>query len=84
MLENLKNRLSEKRVDLIVTDAAKNYIIGGGYDMVFGAKPLKHFIEHNIETMIAKEIVVGNILLDTTVTVDADESGLLIRNYFLF
>lgn len=78
-LEKLKARLQEKRVNLAVTDNAKRYIIDGGYDMLFGARPLKRFIEQHVETLVAKEIISGNILPDTTVTVDANENGIFIN-----
>ncbi len=79
MLEKLQSRLKEKRVDLKISDAAKSFIINGGYDMVFGARPLKRFIEQNVETMVAKEIIAGNILPDTTVTVDVCDDKLYIK-----
>lgn len=78
-LEKLRARLQEKRVNLAVTDNAKRYIIDGGYDMLFGARPLKRFIEQHVETLVAKEIITGNILPDTTVTVDANENGIYIN-----
>ena len=78
LLEKLKSRLSDKQVKFEITDRAKNYIIDRGYDMVFGARPLKRFIEEHVETMIAKAIVAGEILPQTTVTVDADKDGLYI------
>lgn len=79
MLEKLKARLSEKEVSLQITESAKEYIINRGYDMVYGARPLKRFIEQNVETMIAKEIISGSILPNTTVTVDLSSDGLYIR-----
>ncbi len=78
LLEKLKSRLSDKQVKFEITDRAKNYIIDRGYDMVFGARPLKRFIEEHVETMIAKAIVAGEILPQTTVTVDAGKDGLYI------
>ncbi len=79
MLEKLKARLKDKRVGFEITPAAVNYIIGRGYDMQFGARPLKRFIEQNVETMIAKEIIAGNIKPDTTITVDSDGEKLYIK-----
>lgn len=78
MLEKLKSRLSEKQVGFTITDKAKKFIIDRGYDMVFGARPLKRFIEEYVETMIAKAIISGEILPGTTVVVDAGENGLYI------
>ncbi len=79
MLEKLKARLKDKRVGFEITPAAVNYIIGRGYDMQFGARPLKRFIEQNVETMIAKEIIAGSIKPDTTITVDSDGEKLYIK-----
>ena len=79
MLEKLKARLKDKRVGFEITPAAVNYIIGRGYDMQFGARPLKRFIEQNVETMIAKEIIAGSIKPDTTITVDSDGEKLFIK-----
>ncbi len=78
LLEKLKSRLSDKQVGFEITDRAKNYIIDRGYDMVFGARPLKRFIEENVETMIAKAIIAGEILPETNITVDANANGLFI------
>ena len=79
LLEKLKDRLKDKRVGFEITPSAVNYIIGRGYDMQFGARPLKRFIEQNVETMIAKEIVAGNIKPDTTITIDSDGERLYIK-----
>ena len=79
MLEKLKARLKDKRVGFEITPAAVNNIIGRGYDMQFGARPLKRFIEQNVETMIAKEIIAGSIKPDTTITVDSDGEKLYIK-----
>ncbi len=79
MLEKLKTRLSEKEVSLLITESAKEYIVNRGYDMVYGARPLKRFIEQNVETMIAKEIISGQILPNSNVTVDLNSDGLYIR-----
>lgn len=79
MLENLKLRLKEKRVGFEITDDAKRYIVSSGYDMVFGARPLKRFIEQNVETMIAKKIIEGKVLPDTTLTVDLNADGLCVK-----
>lgn len=55
MLENLKKRLADKQLGLRLTDRAKEFISDNGYDPVYGARPLKRFIQHNVETLIAKK-----------------------------
>ena len=77
MLADLRKRLEDKQLKLVVTDAAKNAIIDGGYDPIYGARPLKRYIQSHVETMIAKEIIGGAHTAGDTLTVDADGNGQL-------
>ena len=78
MLGDLRKRLADKQLKLVVTDAAKNAIIDGGYDPIYGARPLKRYIQAHVETMIAKEIIGGSHAAGDTLTVDADANGQLV------
>ena len=78
MLADLRCRLADKQLELVVTDAAKNAIIDGGYDPIYGARPLKRYIQAHVETMIAKEIIGGSHAAGDTLTVDADAEGKLV------
>ena len=78
MLADLRRRLADKQLNLVVTDAAKNAIIDGGYDPIYGARPLKRYIQAHLETMIAKEIIGGSHAAGDTLTVDADAEGKLV------
>ena len=78
MLADLRKRLADKQLNLVVTDAAKDAIIDGGYDPIYGARPLKRYIQAHVETMIAKEIIGGTHAAGDTLTVDADANGQLI------
>ena len=78
MLADLRRRLADKQLNLVVTDAAKNAIIDGGYDPIYGARPLKRYIQAHVETMIAKEIIGGSHEAGDTLTVDADGNGQLV------
>ena len=77
MLTDLRKRLADKQLNLVVTEAAKNSIIDGGYDPIYGARPLKRYIQSHVETMIAKEIIADAHSAGDTLTVDADENGRL-------
>ncbi len=77
MLTDLRRRLEDKQLHLDVTEAAKNAIIDGGYDPIYGARPLKRYIQSHVETMIAKEIIAGAHGAGDTLTVDADSTGRL-------
>ena len=78
MLEGLKKRLEEQQIELDITSTAKDYIIDNGYDPVYGARPLKRFIQRTVETMLAKKII-GNIFsAGDTAVVDYDGSDLTV------
>jgi ATP-dependent Clp protease ATP-binding subunit ClpB len=72
MISDLDKRLEDKRTSIDVSDAAMNAIIEQGFDPSFGARPLKRFIQRNIETMIAKKILAGQINPESRVIVDYD------------
>ncbi len=69
-LADLRARLAQKQLNLAVTDAARAFIIDEGYDPVYGARPLKRFIQSRVETLIAREIIGGQHLPGDTLTVD--------------
>ena len=76
MLNDLRKRLEEKQLHLAVTDAAKDFIVDNGYDPIYGARPLKRYIQANVETMIAKEIIAGSHRSGDTLTVDVVDGKL--------
>lgn len=79
MINALGKRLAEKQLTIELTDSAKSYIIENGYDPIYGARPLKRFIQRKVETLIARAIIGDELSAGQTVTVDADENGLLLR-----
>ena len=78
MLDGLKRRLKEKELYLEVTEAAKKFIIEKGYDPVFGARPLKRFIQSSVETIIAKKIIGGNLKPNDVLVVDEINGELIV------
>ena len=81
LLSGLRKRLAERSagggIKLEVTDAAKNLIIDNGYDPVYGARPLKRYLQSSAETLIAKEILAGNLESDSTLVLDAKDGKLV-------
>ena len=69
LLNNLKKRLLDKQINLEVTDTAKDEIIEQGYDVAFGARPLKRFIQHVVETLVAKTILQQDIKPNSTLVI---------------
>ena len=79
MLAELKSRLADKQIELEVTDAAKEYIIDGGFDPNYGARPLKRFLQSKVETLIARKLIADDIPPQTTLTVDFDGKMLTVK-----
>lgn len=79
MLEELKNRLEDKFLHLVISDKAKEFIIDNGYNPIFGARPLKRFIQSHVETLIAKAILANNFESGTTLKVDVEDDKLVVR-----
>ncbi len=78
-LDDLRRRLADKQLKLAVTDAAKDFIIDEGYDPIYGARPLKRFIQSRVETLIAREIIGGVHNAGDTLTVDVENGALILR-----
>ncbi|MGM0846846.1 MAG: ATP-dependent chaperone ClpB [Bacillota bacterium] len=69
-VKELQNRLHEQNIAMKITDSAKEFIAKGAYDPVYGARPLKRYIQKHIETKLAREIIAGNFKADDEVLID--------------
>lgn len=78
-LDDLRNRLVDRDIELDITDEAKDYIVEVGYDPVYGARPLKRYINNNIETQIAKKIVLGYFENGDSILIDNNDGELTIN-----
>lgn len=78
-LEDIKNRLKDKNISMQVTDAAKQLMSDEGYDPIYGARPLKRYIENVLETSIAKKIIRGDIIDGSIIGVDAKDDQIIIE-----
>ena len=76
LMEGLKKRLADKTLRLEVTDAAKSLIIERGFDPIYGARPLKRYLQSAAETLIAKEILRGDLAAGSTLVLDAENGEL--------
>ena len=79
MMADVNKRLEDKELQIELTDAAKAYIVENGYDPVYGARPLKRFLQKNVETMAARYILGGDVHAGSVMVVDRDGDGLTIR-----
>ena len=76
----LDQRLSEKQLHIVVTDKAKKYIADNGYDPVYGARPLKRFLQSNVETLVARKIIAEDLAPETCLTVDETDGKLIVHS----
>ena len=79
LLEGLNKRLADKQLSVHVTEAAKDFIVAESYDPAFGARPLRRYIQHTIETLIGRKIIAEDLAPGTELTVDLDGDTLFIR-----
>ena len=75
MLDSLNKRLADRQLKVELTDAAMNAVIDQGFDPVYGARPLKRFIQSKIETLVAKHIIAADVKPGDTLTIDVNENG---------
>ena len=75
LAKSLESRLQEREITLTLTDAAIDKIADAGFDPVYGARPLKRYMQSHLETMLAKAIIAGDVLPGQNVTVDVNANG---------
>ena len=79
LISSLSKRLAEKQLKLSVTDRAKDFIIEHGYDPVYGARPLKRYIQSKVETLLARVMLSGELKPNSTLITDAENGELSVR-----
>ena len=79
MVSSLRERLADKELGLRITDAAKQLIIDRGFDPLYGARPLRRYLQSSVETLIARAILGGSLAAGSTITVDVENGELVCR-----
>ena len=79
MVEGLKKRLADRSLKLCITDKAKELIIERGYDPLYGARPLRRYLQSSVETLLARVILSGDLAAGSTLTVDVENDELVCR-----
>lgn len=77
-IKDLNRRLSDRQISCEVTNAAKDFIVENGYDPVYGARPLKRFIQKHVETLIARRMISDDLMPNTVLVVDSDADSLAV------
>ena len=78
-IAKLNRRLEDQQIRVLLTDAAKSAIVDASYDPQYGARPLRRYVQHTVETMLSKRLLRGDIIPGQTVTVDAEGDELVMR-----
>jgi len=78
LLKDLNARIKEKELKLTITESAKTHIIEEGYDPIYGARPLKRYLQKNVETLVARKILGGGLGAGDTIVIDFDGKSLII------
>ena len=79
LVKDLRKRMEARQLDLTLTDAAKDYMIDTAFDPQYGARPLKRFIQSNIETLVARKIIAEDPTPGTVITIDYDGKELVAK-----
>lgn len=78
LLDALRKRLEDKQLTVELTDEAKQYVIDNGYDPVYGARPLKRFLQRNVETLLGRVIIAGDLSAGTKLVVGMQDGKLAV------
>ena len=80
IIKEIENRLKDINLKINLTDKAKEQLIEDGYDINYGARPLKRLVSRTIETMLSKKIIAGEIKPNDTITIDYENNNYIIKN----
>ena len=81
IIKDTEKRLKDKNITITITNKAKDYIVDSSYDEKYGARPIKRFVQKNIETLVAEAIINNNIKPNSNIQIDYNNTNLIINNY---
>ena len=79
MVADLNRRLADKQLTVELTDGAKSFVIDSAYDPIYGARPLRRFVQHTVETLIGRKIIADQVSAGQTLTVDLCDGALIVN-----
>ena len=78
LMAGLNRRLEDKRLKVVLTEAAKDHILDAAYDPMYGARPLRRYLQHTVENLVGRKIISGDVTPDATLVVDVQDGELVI------
>ena len=79
LIGGLNKRLADKQLKVVLTPAAKSYVIDNGYDPLYGARPLRRFLQHTVETLVGRKMIADEVAPGSTLTVDCVGGELVVH-----
>ena len=79
LIGGLNRRLAHKQLGVVLTPEAKTYVIDNGYDPLYGARPLRRFLQHTVETLVGRKMIADEVAPGSTLTVDCVDGELVVR-----
>ena len=79
LVKDINRRIEDKEISLTVTDRALDYIVEKAYDPVYGARPLKRYLQKNVETLLAKKMLADEVAVGDVLSLDVENDALVIR-----
>ena len=79
IIKETENRLKDLNVSIHISDQAKEFIMNHSYEESYGARPIKRYVTHNIETLIAEKLIKDEIKMGSTINIDLEKEKLIIR-----
>ena len=81
LVADLNRRLADKQLTVELTQAAKDFVIDSSYDPIYGARPLRRFVQHTVETLISRKIIADQVSPGDTITVDCQNGELTVDTH---
>lgn len=79
LINDVNRRLEDKELKVVLTDSAKDFIVEHGFDPMYGARPLKRYVQKSVETLVAKLILAGNVSTGDNIVIDCENNGLVAK-----
>ena len=79
LIKEIEERLKDKKLKLLITDKAKEYIINNAYNEQYGARPIKRFVSRNIENILARKIIEDEIKYGSIITIDVENDSIILK-----
>ena len=78
LVNSLNRRMAQKELSVELTDKAREFVLENGYDPLYGARPLRRYLQHTVENLISRRIIAGNVSAGDVLTVDVENGELTV------